>query len=162
MGYSVSHSICIGFRFSFREATEPFVTRTPEEFHMEPRFDPKTGKPAGEEKIVDKHGYETYRIGDFEYEDYHRLFDTLAASCRCGWGVLGSYCLSMDENKIVIYVEMPSEIDTGDGMDTNGSFKLNDVVAAQSKVKQLEKNLTSLGMDLSNKDAEVILMWTHG
>jgi hypothetical protein len=162
MGHSVDYDIRVGFRFTYNEAIEPFVVKVMEEFHMEPRFDPKTGDPIEAEKVVDKEGYELFRIGEFEYENYWNLFSTLAASCRCEWGQLGSACVDEEESHIALTVEMPQEIDTGDGYQCSGSYDFEDITQLGDKLDELKETLESLGLDVANKRPEVLLFWHHG
>ncbi len=162
MGHYVDCSIRVGFRLKYEDMVKPFLHKIGEEFHMEPRFDQKTGKQIEDEKIVDKAGYNLYKIGDFEYRNVYDLFSTIGASCRCNCGVFGSACVAMEENDIVFTVKMPKEIDTGmPGMNSyGGSFLFKDIVILSDKLQELKRNLKSLGLEIG--EPEVMLYWHHG
>jgi hypothetical protein len=162
MGHYVNTDIRVGFRLKYNKAVKPFIKVVEEQFHMEPRFDPKTGAACQSVKVVDKEASESFKIGEYEYSSYYDLFDTLAASCHCQWGMMGSMCDDMENNYIAITVKLPKTIKSGDGDRIGGSFKYSDVMRAGDKLGELKRNLESLGYDLSSEEPEVMLYWHHG
>ncbi len=48
--------LVVGFAIEWNAIKKAVGKPMPEQYHMEDRFDPKTGKPAGREKVVDVEG----------------------------------------------------------------------------------------------------------
>lgn len=68
---SVDHDAeaVVGFAISFEDFFKPLMKRTKEEFHMEDRFDSKSGKKLDkQEKVVDKNAGFAIVIGEHEFE----------------------------------------------------------------------------------------------
>jgi len=62
MGVDYSQAVKIGFLFSIEDIDEKFAVTVPEQFHMEERFDPKTGVKITPVKIIDRRETKIYRV----------------------------------------------------------------------------------------------------
>jgi len=161
MGYH--HRICIGYRFRFLDLRKQFVKIIDEVFHMEKRFNPKTGERVKDVKFIDKSGYEIYKIGEFEYKSRFHFCETIAATCRCDNYYIGyasdedEYGDEYDDNGVVFSIPTKKkEIDTG-RWNCGGSFLFKDVAILGDKLEELKGKLESLG--LKPGEPEVILCW---
>lgn len=74
MGLNYSFHIGIGFVIPFKdvlEAVNPFLKTTTEIFHMEDRYDPKTGEKLQPSKIIDIESESYYEFDNIKFN--HRL-----------------------------------------------------------------------------------------
>ena len=61
-------SVSVGFFMSYADALRPFVFEKAEESHEEDRFNPKSGKKTGTEKVVDVEGGKYVKLPGVEGE----------------------------------------------------------------------------------------------
>lgn len=152
MGIDYSFSIGIGYVVSYDslvEALEPWAVKTEDDFHMEDRFDPKTGKKIGQEKVVDFEGETTYKLGKkkFEYEDefLEALFDSFGAEYSNDGGM---------SEATVAYITVKTEHTGEDDFDggrvfAGSSILFSEAMATKTKaaLKKLAKQLTKMGLE---------------
>jgi hypothetical protein len=72
--------IIIGFRISIKKINEVFAHTTEGVWHMESRYDPKTGKKVGSEKVWELHPEEYYTLNGIKYDNRDEFFEHLGKS----------------------------------------------------------------------------------
>jgi len=158
MGIDYSASLGIGFVVSNDDLLKPFTVETEEKFHMEDRFDPKTGKKLAPVKVIDEEGGETYEFEGERYEDTYELFDAMGKKLGCEIANQGGYSNGETLYVFVDGVEHTGEDDCDDGRFSVGTSVLFDEVARQkSALDKLAKAFKKYGIDLG--PAKVFVAW---
>ena len=83
MGHEYSSSVIIGFTMEQEEFLMPFKTVTEEKFHMEERFNPKTGKKLPDVKVIDQASEDAYLVEGETYEYEYDALDAIASIVGC-------------------------------------------------------------------------------
>jgi len=162
-------SICVGYRFSTEDALKPFAKTTGEDrFHTEDRFDPITGKKAGQEKVWDEravtfHEWNGIRTTDDDEDagdDYVTSEDLLEkVGEKLGFQVL----MYGDDHSEVVFMPKDHPKDTTDGYEwgrltTGGNLSWHAVSSMGKRLESLRQKLLKLG--LKPKKPEVVLAAT--
>ncbi len=92
MGHEYSSSVVIGFTMDQDDFLMPFKTTTEEKFHMEERFDQKTGKKLKPTKVIDEESIEAYLVDGVTHEDSYDALDALATIVDCNISSHGNAC----------------------------------------------------------------------
>ncbi len=148
MGIRFSSEILIGFAVSSKDVHKPFEEKVPGKFHMEDRFDPKSGAKLKAEKVWDEHP-ETLLM--YKGEDYymHEGFEELLEELLdCRVSIVGSY--PCGDLEYVFHPDMPKPSTAGDdgGSVTFGpSYWMKDIVALDIRLKSLKTRLKKLGIE---------------
>ena len=139
MGIDYSVSLALGFRVTQEEIRKVFGVKQELRFHMEPRFDPKTGARLKDEKVIDQdEGVVLMWDGEdiMEFE----LVEELARKIGCSYWIDGTTGWS-DDRDYILGPDLPEE---GDGVDEgritvgagcslskllDASFRLNEIKA---------------------------------
>ena len=69
MGVEFNADVSVGFVIKLEDLLAPFCTKIDEKSHMEPRWDPLTGRKVDSVKVVDSHSENGWSIDGKEYED---------------------------------------------------------------------------------------------
>jgi hypothetical protein len=154
MSIDFSFALGIGFTVDPEELSEALrkanTKVVPEKFHMEDRFDPKTGAKLAPVKVVDEDETVSWFVGkeEFEYEDefLEEFFNRK--------GMTYSDNSGMSEASVA-YVTVPvkhtGEDDFDDGNITCGSSIAYSVATSKSTqncLKKIKKFLQSLGLEV--------------
>lgn len=145
----------IGFVVPVEEAFKKFIVKREGRFHMEPRWDAKTGNPIEPEKVIDEHGGFALVIDGEEccrsYADNKREGEdeicanvgddeaqAIADLIKCEGFVTGDF---MEGNTFACF--QPSKLKaTKDGV-----YLLKDVCKFQKEIERIGKALKKLGID---------------
>lgn len=147
MGIDYSVNLGIGYILDREDIIAPFRVEVPEKFHMEDRFDPKTGKKLAPVKVVDEEGGEEFEYKGERHEDSYELFQAIGEDLGCNIDNCGGYT---DGETIRVTLEIETD-DSGvdDGMFTvGGAASFDDVTAKRAELKELKKRFKKLGIDL--------------
>lgn len=74
--------IVVGYRVE-QVAVWPFKRRIPEKFHMEDRFDPKTGVPAPSVKVVDSPEKVVFDFAGVAHREFRTFCEAVAKKISC-------------------------------------------------------------------------------
>lgn len=92
MGHEHSSVVIVGFTMDQDDFLMPFKTTTAEKFHMEERFDQKTGKKAKPVKVVDEEPKEGYVVEGEFFEYPSEAVDAVAVIVGCDASTHGNMC----------------------------------------------------------------------
>lgn len=92
MGHEYSSTVIVGFVMDHDDFLMPFKTTTFEKFHMEDRFDQKTGKPLKPVKVVDEESIEGYVVEGEVHECSYDALDALGGIVGCSISSHGNMC----------------------------------------------------------------------
>lgn len=114
MGIDYSFWLVIGYKIDSANLPESMVRRTEEKFHMEDRYDQRTGEKLVPVKVVDEEGgEEVYHVNGKECVDTYELADALAKELGCSVEIDHGY--SGDNFDITFSIEFKSTgTDDGD------------------------------------------------
>lgn len=147
MSIDYSVHLGVGYILDREDIVALFRVEIPEKFHMEKRFDPKSGKKIEPEKVIDEESGEEFEYKGKKYENEYELFEALGQDLGCNIANCGGY--SDDE---VIRVTLDIETDDSgvdDGRFTvGGAAAFNDVTAKRAELMALKKKFKKLGIDL--------------
>ncbi len=156
MGVDYSASVAIGFYFTPDEVTEAFTEGVEEVSHLERRYDPRTGKEVGPEKVIDQEGgrrlvFKGEVIGDADANEDdpcapQDLFEAIAGYLKCQYWEDGWY---EDLNGIVFGYSPKKFIKTGwsnGPADTAGGIHQDDLLGLMPKMEPLMLKLRELGL----------------
>lgn len=156
MGIDYSVHLGVGFIVNKDSLTSPFRVETEEQFHMEDRFNPKTGEKLAPVKVVDVEADEAFVFEGKTYDDWYELSEALAEKLDCGIQDTGGYT-----DGETIFVTLA--VDTDDGGTDEGRFtvggaaKFDDVTAMRAQLTKLKKAFKKFGVDLG--EAKVFPAW---
>lgn len=156
MGIDYSVHLGIGYILDREDIIAPFRVEIPEKFHMEDRFDSKTGKKLAPEKVVDEEGGEEFEYKGTRYEMEYELFEAMAEDLECCIDNCGGYT---DGETIRVTLDVETD-DSGidDGRFTvGGAVSFADVTAMRAQLTALKKKFKKLGIDLG--EAKVFPAW---
>lgn len=159
MSYSYSLNLVVGFEISAEEFDAVFLhSHTEREegiFHMEDRFDSKTGVKTAPVKVWDKKPKNNttrwYEVGgekhDF-YIDPEELTDILGEHFSCHVERFGNW--SSGDFWFAFYVNKPKSyqdsVDTGRYTIYNQSISIDELNELQPKIKELHDKLKEAGL----------------
>jgi len=147
MGIDYSFNLAVGFITTGKNVVKPFTVTLPEKFHMEDRFDPKTGKKLPSEKVVDFEGGESFKLDGQEYDEEYELLEALSEKLGCCIENAGGYT-----NGETLYVT--AALDTDDDTLDEGRVYVGggstpaDVAQAAKEANALSKKFKKLGIEL--------------
>ena len=151
MSIDYTFALCIGFELDKDEVEKPFklTNKYPGEFHMEDRFDPKTGAKIEPVKIWDKKPKTErwYEIDGVKYDDFFEMEDVLGKKFDCYVGEYGSFC-SGDNTYVFCVNDIGSYKDAGNyGNITvyDKSLTFTDLPDLMAKAYGLRERLQSAG-----------------
>ncbi len=145
MGIDYSFSLAVGFVVAMDSLVKPFIVKKEEKFHMEDRFDPKTGKKIGQAKVVDQSAEEEYAYKGETYECRYEMFEALEVDLDCSINSGGGYS---DGKTAYISVEFETD-DSGEDYGrvcVGGKATFEEVAKCKKKCADLKKTLTKLGV----------------
>lgn len=156
MGIDYSVNLGIGYILDQEDIIAPFRVEVPEKFHMEDRFDPKTGKKIAPVKVIDAEAGEEYEYKGERFEDTYELFERLGSELGCDINNCGGYS---DGETIRVTLDVDTdESGIDDGRFTvGGAAKFDDVTALRAQLTKLKKDFKKLGIDLG--EAKVFPAW---
>lgn len=153
MGVSYSLRLCFGFELDYSVVDASFAKHVsdPGEFHMEDRFDPKTGDKVAPIKVWDRKPSKTswYEIDGQKYDDLEpeELGRLLENKLGCYVEQFGNW--SAGELTWVFYVNDPIDWKEADHLGSatiyNNSIGYTHIIALMPKVLKLQKKLEDLG-----------------
>jgi hypothetical protein len=151
MGTEYNSSLGIGFRVRYSQLLEKFGRKTSERFHMEDRFDPKTGKKTGPVKVIDQEEMVSFIFdGEDFQDDVYALVEAIQEKVGC------AHYEEVDETGLedALYVFGPN-IRTDDEdtfsygrFNTYGPMMVRDIVAVQEELVRIGNRLRAQGLDV--------------
>lgn len=128
----------VGFAFQREDIPARYRKNKPEKSHIEKRFDPKTGKPTLDEKVIDSEEEDVLIFDGEEFEDEHEFFDVIAAE------VGGTCCMSGNfiDGDMVFMIEPPIKT-------KHERYLFEDVVKSAKTVRSMYKKLKKLGFKVT-------------
>lgn len=162
MGIYHSFGVNVGFRMKLSEALKPFEIRTPEEFYMEPRFDPRTGKAVDPTKVVTRPEWIDYVVNGEAFDHGPSAVEGIARFVGARLGVIGSYSLNSYDRVEVLFglasLER-NEVDNFTIMTVNDTpIPLSQV--PHEELAQIRKKLEELGLPVG--EPVISLTWYYG
>ena len=144
MGTDYSSALDVGFVLPMEDVLRPFTRTTPEMFHMEDRYDGKTGERLKPVKVVDEAEREVYTLGDEETDSaWDFVLDILAPELRCMANIFGDLVAS--SGFVLFGVEVFEDNESGvEDLDCGhysaaGNLSYESVVKAAEEVKALKQ-----------------------
>lgn len=151
MGTHFSSHIAIGYLFTENNLFFPFEKYTEEVFHMEKRFDQKTGKELSEVKIIDKKSSTVYLFNKKIIKYSLDFIEEFCKNINCKYSQIGD--LNSFKNNIVLSPECKFEpYFSGDDFGNvrfGDSYKLSDINNSKKELKLLKNKLESFGLKVS-------------
>ncbi len=147
MGISYSANIFLGYVMSVEDVQKPFVIKTEGKFHMEDRFDPKTGDKVKTVKIWDEKPSKGLFYKGQEFEMHEGFEELLEELLDCRVTLSGSFCTG--DFQYIIHPEMPSPSSGGEdeGRVTFGpSYWFKDFLSLEIRLKRIKGALQKLGL----------------
>jgi hypothetical protein len=156
MGIDYSVHLGVGYILDREDIIAPFRVEIPEKFHMEDRFDPKTGVKLEPVKVVDEGGQEEFEYKGTRYEMEYELFEAIGQDLGCCIDNCGGYS---DGETIRVTLDLDTD-DSGidDGRFTvGGAITFDDLTSRRAELITLKKAFKKLGIDLG--EAKVFPAW---
>jgi hypothetical protein len=165
-------SVSVGFFMSYADALRPFTFERAEESHEEDRFDPKTGKKVGTEKVVDVEGgtyvrlpvglqaalgaFGPVQLGEVEEADEHDMgspaedgtegfLEALGEILGCQVESFGGEYSMVGFNVALKGDYADDSYDPTSRMSAGPSIHLSKVMEMGDRVKALSKKMKALG-----------------
>ena len=152
MGRDTDSSITVGYVIDVDDFFKPFLKKRKEKSHMEPRFDPKTGKPAGEEKVVDQEAGWDIIFGDVTAEGPEDpkskygwswypeddLMDEVRHALKCSVTLEGNF---YDGGPYFLCIE-PDSIEYKDGV-----VQISSICKAEKEIERIGKKIREFDVD---------------
>ncbi len=145
MGIDYSFNLAVGFVMDMDSLTKPFIVVAEEKFHMEDRFDPKTGAKLEPVKVVDEREEQNYVFKGQTYEDQFELLEALGEELGCSVNNGGGYS---DGKTAYISVDFETD-DSGEDYGrvcVGGKATFDEISACKVKCMALKKALNKLGV----------------
>lgn len=147
MGIDYQFNIGIGFILDREDVVAPFRVQTEEKFHMEDRFDSKTGKKLAPLKVVDQKATEAFELDGKTYEECWDFYEALGEKLDCSISNQGGYT-DGETLYITINIEHTGEDDLDSGRVTAGSsITFDNVTMSRATLMTLSKKLKKLGIE---------------
>lgn len=151
MGIDYSFWLVIGYKINSADLPKSMIKYTEEKFHMEDRYNQRTGKKLAPVKVIDEEGGEdVYLVNGKECEYTYEFADALADELGCSVEIDHEY--SGQEFTIMFSIEFKTtgedDVDW-DRVSTGCSILFDDATStkARAAVKKLGKDLKKLGID---------------
>lgn len=159
MGTDYNAGIDMGFVFQRDNLLVKYEKEIPAKFHMEDRFDSKTGKKLPQVKVIDEAEYTVFEFNGKTYEEDEELFRAIAQATKCVYSVFGSGSLGGSD---YVLFGLSGEARNNYGVDAGnvqmgGEIDVNTVVRYAPRLEKLRDRLRKLG--LKPRQAEVVV--TH-
>lgn len=154
MGIDYSASIAFGCRVTPEMIGQVFGVTLPEKFHMEDRFDPKTGKKLPQVKVIDWEEMNVYKIdkgADEYFEDQIELMEEVCKRARASYWIVSDYDAPPDETTFIVGVTPKKSGDDGESwgrVDTGPSYSLDDVADLRPELEEIRKRLKDMGLKI--------------
>ena len=162
MGIYYSAHIVVGYRFIKNELLSPFEKHTTEFYHMEKRFDQKTGEELPEVKVIDKESLTTYYLNNVNFDYHDEFIEKLCTLIDCEYCTLGD--LNGLESSIILspnYDFQPYFLGDDFGkVEFGNSYKLSDIINLKEKLDVLKNKLQSLRLRVP--EPGVFLAYSYG
>ncbi len=117
MGIDYGADIGIGYIINLDDLLAPFRVETEEKFHLEDRFDQKTGKKLEPAKVVDVEAGEAFVFEGQTYEEGYELYEAMAEKLNCSIQNTGGYT-----DGETLFVTVHAEYTCEDGCDGGRFF----------------------------------------
>lgn len=152
MGINYTFTLRVGYSLEQDVVHRVFEKTTPGEFHMEDRYDSKTGQKIGRVKVWDKQPETTFVIDGQEYDDdMDAITSALARFLGCDVAVSGSYPTGEFSYDFTFPTRNKSKtIDYGKIDLCNPSMYFSDVVAMEKELWDLKYKMDKLGLNPGN------------
>jgi hypothetical protein len=163
MGIDYNATLEIGFVFKSNEVAKIFKKEIPEKFHLETRYDPKTGAVLkGKEKIIEREGYIEYHFKGKCQPDQEELFASIAQEIRCQYLSFGDMCCGPDYVVFKPNFQARKQYGYDDrGRHTiEGEIDVNAIIKMAPILEKLKTRLRKLG--LKPRNAEVLVAHVVG
>ncbi len=149
MGITYSFTLRVGFALDHGEVQKKFEQKTPGEYHMEDRYDTKTGQKIKQVKVWDKHPVTVIMIDGEEVEDDGETIEAvLAEKLDCDVETSGSYSSGdFEYNFVPKRTGKYSSIDYGRIYLYNHSIPFQDVVAMGPELEAIKRKLITWGFN---------------
>lgn len=155
MGTTYTVGLGVGYVLGIEEVMAPFLFETPEESHMEERFDPMTGAKIDPIKVVTKSGSKAYIISGEEFNSYHEAIEELSRELGYGFAWIGG--LNEKDSQVLFHVNNPYDGETyGTGYSLTvyaGRFPVG--TDWTEPLKELKDKLTYLGVEVGEAVVQI-------
>lgn len=149
MGVHYSFSLQVGFRFDQEDVHQHFRTVIPAIFHMEDRYDTRTGQKTGQVKVYDRHETSYIEInGEHLDDDSEAVSQALATLLDCDVETGGSYSSGDLEYFFMPHRTKKSEspLDYGHVSIHNPSMSFFEVRQMFAPLAKIELKLREIGL----------------
>jgi hypothetical protein len=142
-------SLAVGFEVTGEELNEIFGAGLPEISHMEPRFDPKTGRKTKPEKVITQHESRILRLDGEDYEDEHALVEAIASSLSCSYHEVGSHYDDQENMSFIFCPDIKAEFDGFDDsrLTCSGGISYKTMLNLKPELERISKGLKKMGID---------------
>jgi hypothetical protein len=160
MGIDYSSSLAIGWRVRAEQLKQVFGKYTPEQAHMEDRYDPKTGKKLLPEKVIDQRAGTVLMFEGQECDYIEQLVEAICDKTGATFWHDGSFMCDQEDME---YIIGPSfELDT-EGKDegrvtTGGGILFAKVVELAPELQRIGIELRKLGLDIGSAEITTTLL----
>lgn len=156
MSIDYSASLAIGYEVS-QEQLDRFKVRTDPVWHMEARFNPKTGEKLPDERVEDEAAGHVYRFDGAEYDYVEDMVNDLCHKLNACYHSSMEYYGNCDEQCFIIGPRLKS-VEDYDGEDIGqlsiyGKVRFQDVLALGEELNRIGQELFKLGI-IRTKDQE--------
>jgi hypothetical protein len=161
MGIDYDFRLAVGFRVTSQEIEETFGEPREEDFHMEQRFDPRTGKRLEDEKVVTRPAGLNLVLRDCEFDSVEELVDAMAGEVGAVSYPCGSY-MGGDEFDFIIGPKVPDEATSGfedSHITVDGGFPFERLAELGPELARIKKEL-DLKFSFEVRNPEVAIAWT--
>ena len=156
MSYSFNGSIILGYSIPFYDVQKLFLIKTQGVFHMEDRFDIKTGSKLDQIKVWDKLTQDNLIYKGKEYksgEEFTELLEEVVC-CRVTEVI-------NDEHQYIFHPEMPSPSTGGReedrGVSFGPSYWFKDFVALDMRLKRIKGSLKKMGLHPGEPEIKLVV-----
>ncbi len=156
MGIDYSAEILVGFTLDAETVHKVFQVKTPGKFHMEDRFDPKTGAKLKSEKVWDEHPETRLMYKGEEYYQFEGFEELLEELIDCQVSTIGSYPCGKLE--YVFHPAMPSPSNGGEDMGkvTFGpSYWYKDLLPLEPRFRRIKAALKKIELDVGEPEVKL-------
>jgi hypothetical protein len=164
MGIHYSFNLAIGYIITEKEIFDLFLQRTPEEFHLEDRFDPKTGLKVQPLKVIDRHASGKFMLDGKQYGEGEDPESYMPAICKKITGARWWWHSYLNDNRtFIIGPVLPQKVtdDFDDGrVKCSGGFGFNDVVALAPRLGNIAAGMKKLGFEIT--EPVIVPAWCVG
>lgn len=144
MGIDITQTVKVGFIVSLEHLNAVFGEETPEVFHFEDRFDPRTGKKIGSEKILDNYSSVSYKLNGNTYHDIYKFTSVLEKALGANIYPYGDNY--HNENNFVIGIGHETVACDAKRCPESGAISLYKVIHDLPALELLGTALTKLGL----------------